>query len=133
GGRALARNFDADALSTRVAPDGRSGELLPAAHLNARALAQTIATGAAWYYSRSRKKLSRKGEESGHPQRVVEMRIDCDQDAVWIKVEQMGPGACHTGRRSCFYRVVPLGREGAVTLSFDGEKTFDPTSVYRDK
>jgi phosphoribosyl-AMP cyclohydrolase len=100
--------------------------------MNAQALAQTIATGDVWYYSRSRKKLWRKGEESGHTQRVVEMRIDCDQDAVWIKVEQKGPGACHTGRRSCFYRVVPVGKKGAVTLAFEGERAFDPKSVYRE-
>ena len=73
----------------------------------------------------------RKGESSGHAQRVVEMRIDCDQDAVWIRVEQEGPGACHTGRRSCFYRAVPLGKAEAVTLEFrDGERTFDPNAVY---
>jgi phosphoribosyl-AMP cyclohydrolase len=130
-GRALTPKFDADGLVTCVATDAQSGELLMVAHMNAEALARTIATGDAWYFSRSRKMLWRKGEESGHTQRVVEMRIDCDQDAVWIKVEQQGPGACHTGRRSCFYRVVPLGKDGAVTLSFDGEKTFDPTSVYR--
>jgi phosphoribosyl-AMP cyclohydrolase len=76
------------------------------AHMNADALAKTIATGEAWYFSRSRGKLWRKGESSGHFQRVVEMRIDCDQDAIWIKVQQTG-GACHTGRHSCFYRAVP--------------------------
>ena len=86
------------------------------AHMNAEALAQTIASGEAWYFSRSRGALWKKGETSGHVQRVVEMRIDCDQDAVVIKVEQAG-GACHTGRRSCFYRAVPLGKAGAVTLN----------------
>jgi phosphoribosyl-AMP cyclohydrolase len=130
-GRVLMPKFDADGLVTCVATDAQSGELLMVAHMNAEALARTIATGDAWYFSRSRRKLWRKGEESGHTQRVIEMRIDCDQDAVWIKVEQQGPGACHTGRRSCFYRVVPLGKDGAVTLSFDGDKTFDPKSVYR--
>jgi len=131
-GRTLAPKFDADGLVTCVATDAASGDVLMVAHMNAEALARTIATGDAWYFSRSRRKLWRKGEESGHTQRVVEMRIDCDQDAVWIKVEQQGPGACHTGRRSCFYRVVPVGKPGAVTLAFDGEKTFDPKSVYRD-
>ncbi len=130
-GSALTPKFDADGLVTCVATDAHSGELLMVAHMNAQALQRTIATGDAWYYSRSRKKLWRKGEDSGHTQRVVEMRIDCDQDAIWIKVEQQGPGACHTGRRSCFYRVVPLGKEGAATLSFDGDKTFDPKSIYR--
>ena len=131
-GLALTPKFDADGLVTCVATDAQSGELLMVAHMNAQALAQTIATGDAWYYSRSRKKLWRKGEESGHTQRVVEMRIDCDQDAVWIKVEQHGAGACHTGRRSCFYRVVPLGKDGAVTLAFEGGRAFDPKSVYRE-
>jgi phosphoribosyl-AMP cyclohydrolase len=104
--------------------------------MNADALAKTIETGVAWYYSRSRRKLWQKGESSGHVQRVTEMRIDCDQDAVWIKVEQAGPGACHTGRRSCFYRAVPLGAAPtqSLTLEFrDGEKTFDPSSVYAPK
>src|SRR5262245_50528853 len=104
------------------------------AHMNAQALAKTIETGDAWYYSRSRKKLWRKGETSGHGQRVVEMRLDCDQDAVWIKVEQGGPGACHTGRRSCFYRAVSLGKEssadGFALILLGDEKTFDPQSVY---
>jgi len=101
------------------------------AHMNAEALEKTIATGDAWYFSRSRHSLWRKGESSDHVQRVIEMRVDCDQDAVWIKVEQQGPGACHTGRRSCFYRAVPLRRATAVTLEFrDAEKTFDPKAVY---
>ena len=104
------------------------------AHMDAQALERTIATGEAWYFSRSRRTLWRKGESSGHVQRVVEMRIDCDQDAVWIKVEQEGAGACHTGRRSCFYRAVPLGKPGAVMLEFrDGERTFDPNAVYGKK
>ena len=133
-GRAFAPKFDADGLLTCVATDARSGEVLMVAHMNAPALAQTIATGEAWYFSRSRRVLWRKGESSGHIQRIVEMRIDCDQDAVWIKVEQEGPGACHTGRRSCFYRTVPLGNAGAVTLEFsDGDKTFDPKDVYGKK
>ena len=102
------------------------------AHMNAEALAKTIATGEAWYFSRSRGALWKKGETSGHTQRVVEMRIDCDQDAVWIKVEQVA-GACHTGRRSCFYRSVPLGKPGAVKLEFAGEKVFDPKAAYRGK
>jgi phosphoribosyl-AMP cyclohydrolase len=101
------------------------------AYMNREALEKTIATGEAYYYSRSRRTLWRKGESSGHTQRVVEMRIDCDQDAVWIKVEQAGGGACHTGRRSCFYRAVPLRKPGAATLEFrDSEKTFDPATVY---
>jgi phosphoribosyl-AMP cyclohydrolase len=130
-GRTLAPKFDADGLVTCVTTDAHTGEVLMVAHMNAQALAKTIESGDAWYYSRSRKRLWRKGEESGHGQRVVEMRIDCDQDAVWIKVEQSGPGACHTGRRSCFYRAVPVGKGGGATLELRDDKTFDPKSVYR--
>src|SRR3954471_2256540 len=127
-GLILAPKFDADGLVTCVATDAGSGELLMVAHMNAEALRRTVETGEAWYFSRSRKALWRKGESSGHTQRVVEMRVDCDQDAVWIKVEQAGPGACHTGRRSCFYRSVPLRQPaGTVGLEFrDGAKAFDP-------
>ena len=135
-GRAFAPKFDADGLVTCVATDTRSGDVLMVAHMNAEALSKTIESGEAWYYSRSRQRLWRKGEASGHVQRVVEMRIDCDQDAVWIKVEQAGPGACHTGRRSCFYRAVPLGggERGGLALEFrEAEKTYDPGAVYGGK
>ncbi len=128
-GSALTPKFDADGLVTCVATDAVSGDVLMVAHMNAEALAKTIASGEAWYFSRSRGVLWRKGETSGHTQRVVEMRIDCDQDAVWIKVEQVG-GACHTGRRSCFYRAVPLGKAGAVRLEFREQRVFDPKMVY---
>lgn len=130
-GLAFAPKFDADGLVTCVATDARSGDVLMVAHMNAAALQRTVETGEAWYYSRSRRSLWKKGESSGHVQRVVEMRVDCDQDAVWIRVEQQGPGACHTGRRSCFYRAVPVGKAGAVRLEFrDANKTFDPKTVY---
>jgi phosphoribosyl-AMP cyclohydrolase len=130
-GLALAPKFDANGLVTCVVTDVWTGEVLMVAHMNADALKRTIATGEAWYYSRSRQAIWKKGESSGHTQRVTEMRIDCDQDAVWIKVEQAGPGACHTGRRSCFYRAVPLRQEGAARLEFrDADKTFDPKAVY---
>jgi len=132
-GRALAPRFDADGLVTCVATDAASGDVLMVAHMNAEALARTIETGEAWYYSRSRRALWRKGESSGHVQRVLELRIDCDQDAVWIKVGQAGAGACHTGRRSCFYRAVPLGRapDASLTLGFvEAERAFDPAKVY---
>jgi phosphoribosyl-AMP cyclohydrolase len=131
-GAAFTPKFDADGLVTCVATDAKSGEVLMVAHMNAEALAKTVASGEAWYFSRSRRALWRKGETSGHTQRVVEMRVDCDQDTVWIKVEQAG-GACHTGRPSCFYRAVPLGRGGAVTLEFRDERVFDPKNVYRDR
>jgi phosphoribosyl-AMP cyclohydrolase len=123
--------FDADGLVTAVVTDVKSGDVLMVAHMNAAALRNTVETGEAWFYSRSRKKLWKKGESSGHVQRVVELRVDCDQDALWLKVEQEGPGACHTGRRSCFYRAIPLGQTGAVKLEFrSADKTFDPDTVY---
>ena len=130
-GLGFAPQFGADGLITAVVTDVHSGDVLMVAHMNAQAVAKTIETGEAWYYSRSRRKLWKKGESSSHVQRVVELRVDCDQDALWLKVEQQGPGACHTGRRSCFYRAVPLGKTGTVTLEFrNGDKTFDPHSVY---
>jgi phosphoribosyl-AMP cyclohydrolase len=130
-GLVLVPKFDADGLVTCVVTDAGSGELLMVAHMNAEALKRTIETGEAWYFSRSRKALWRKGESSGHTQHVVEMRVDCDQDAIWIKVEQHGPGACHTGRRSCFYRAVPLKQSGTIALQFrDANKSFDPSNVY---
>jgi phosphoribosyl-AMP cyclohydrolase len=122
--------FDASGLVTCVTTDVGTGEVLMVAHMNDEALRRTIASGEAWYFSRSRKSLWRKGETSGHVQRVVEMRTDCDQDAVWIRVEQTG-AACHTGRPSCFYRAVTTG-EGGARLSFvDTDKVFDPAKVYR--
>ncbi|MFL5090942.1 MAG: phosphoribosyl-AMP cyclohydrolase [Xanthobacteraceae bacterium] len=131
-GLTFAPKFDHDGLVTCVATDASSGDVLMVAHMNAEALARTIDSGEAWYFSRSRGTLWRKGESSGHTQRVVEMRVDCDQDAVWIKVEQSGGGACHTGRRSCFYRTVAVGEgAGAVVLEWrDGDKLFDPKAVY---
>lgn len=131
-GTAFTPKFDKDGLVTAVVTDIASGDLLMVAHMDAQALSRTIETGEAWYFSRSRKQLWKKGESSGHVQRVKEMRVDCDQDAVWLKVEQAGAGACHTGRKSCFYRAVPLGKTGTVTLEFrDGEKTFDPSAIYK--
>ena len=132
-GLAFAPQFGADGLITAVVTDVKSGDVLMVAHMNAEALAKTIASGEAWYYSRSRKALWKKGETSGHVQRVIELRVDCDQDALWLKVEQTGEGACHTGRRSCFYRSVPLGKSGALKLEFrNADRTFDPQSVYAE-
>ena len=130
-GLALTPRFDVNGLITAVATDAATGEVLMVAHMNAEALAKTIESGEAWYYSRSRKALWKKGESSGHVQRVVELRVDCDQDAVWLRVEQHGAGACHTGRRSCFYRMIPLGQKGAARLVMqDNERAFDPAAVY---
>jgi phosphoribosyl-AMP cyclohydrolase len=133
-GLAFMPKFDGDGLIAAVVTDAATGEVLMLAHMNVEALRKTIETGEAWYFSRSRQKLWRKGESSGHIQRVIELRTDCDQDALWLKVEQHGAGACHTGRRSCFYRVLPPGKPGAVTLQLrDGEKVFDPKQVYEKK
>jgi phosphoribosyl-AMP cyclohydrolase len=133
-GGVFSPKFDADGLITCVVVDAHTGEALMVAHMNAAALTKTIESGDAWFYSRSRAKLWRKGETSGHVLRVKEMRVDCDQDAILLKVEQEAPGACHTGRRSCFYRSVTL-REPAgrpVSLTFvDADKVFDPGKVYR--
>ena len=129
-GLAFLPKFDAAGLVTVVATDVATGDVLMVAHMNAEALHKTIATGEAWYFSRSRNALWRKGETSGQTQRVVEIRLDCDQDAVWIRVEQTG-AACHTGRRSCFYRKVDSA-DGGARLSFvDADRQFDPAQVYR--
>jgi phosphoribosyl-AMP cyclohydrolase len=122
--------FDASGLVTCVATDAGSGDVLMVAHMNEEALRKTIASGEAWYFSRSRQSLWRKGESSGQTQRVVEMRLDCDQDAIWIRVEQTG-AACHTGRRSCFYRAVTTGAGGAELSFVDADRMFDPAKVYR--
>jgi len=130
-GLELQPKFDASGLVTCVATDAETGEVLMVAHMNDEALRNTIASGEAWYFSRSRNALWRKGEISGHTQRVVEMRMDCDQDAIWIRVQQTG-AACHTGRRSCFYRKVDGGGESGARLLFvNADKVFDPKAVYR--
>jgi phosphoribosyl-AMP cyclohydrolase len=131
-GRAFAPKFDAAGLITCVVTAADSGEVLMVAHMNDQALTQTLETGEAWFYSRSRQALWKKGETSGHVQLVVEMRVDCDQDVLLLKVAQAGPGACHTGRRSCFYRAVIPGAPGTqASLEFrDAERAFDPAQVY---
>lgn len=109
-GAVLAPSFNADGLIAAVATHARSGEVLMLAWMNAEALAKTLETGEAHYFSRSRQALWKKGETSGQVQAVAEIRVDCDQDAVWLKVIPGGDGgACHVGFRSCFYRVVEDG------------------------
>lgn len=108
-GVTLAPQYDAAGLITAIVTDHASGDLLMVAHMNAEALERTMATGEAHFWSRSRGRLWRKGETSGNVQRIEEMRIDCDQDALWLRVTAAGP-ACHTGERSCFYRRVDQGR-----------------------
>ena len=129
-GLTLQPKFDASGLLTCVATDAATGEVLMVAHMNDEALRKTVASGEAWYFSRSRNALWRKGETSGQTQRVVEMRVDCDQDAVWIKVEQVG-AACHTGRHSCFYRKIEKAEDGPRLVFADAERLFDPNTVYK--
>jgi phosphoribosyl-AMP cyclohydrolase len=129
-GLSFSPKFDASGLVTCVATDAATGDVLMVAHMNDEALRKTIVSGEAWYFSRSRNALWRKGETSGQTQRVVEMRLDCDQDAIWIRVEQTG-AACHTGRRSCFYRKVEAGAGGARLSFVDADRLFDPAKVYR--
>ncbi|MBX9650845.1 MAG: phosphoribosyl-AMP cyclohydrolase [Xanthobacteraceae bacterium] len=129
-GLAFQPKFDASGLLTCVATDAATGDVLMVAHMNDEALRKTIASGEAWYYSRSRQALWRKGESSGHTQRVVEMRMDCDQDAIWIRVEQLG-AACHTGRHSCFYRKIDAVDDDTQLSFVNADRHFDPTKVYR--
>ena len=114
--------FDRDGLIVAIAVDDATGEVLMVAHMNAEALARTIARGEAWFYSRSRKSLWRKGETSGNTLSVKDIRVDCDQDAILLKVAVAGDGVtCHQGYRSCFYRSVPVAADPAkVDLMFDG-------------
>lgn len=123
--------FDAAGLVTCVTTDAATGDVLMVAHMNDEALRKTIASGEAWYFSRSRGALWHKGESSGHLQHVVEIRMDCDQDAIWLRVEQTGGAACHTGRHSCFYRALTPGEGGGVRVDFvSAERVFDPAAVY---
>ena len=104
-GTALMPRFDAAGLITAVVTDHRSGDVLMVAHMNAEALQATLDSGEATFFSRSRMRLWRKGETSGHVMKLIEARIDCDQDAIWLRCDPTGP-ACHTGEPSCFYRAI---------------------------
>ncbi len=128
----FAPKFDADGLIPAVAMDAETKEPLMLAYMNAESLQQTLALGEAVYFSRSRQEIWHKGATSGHVQKVKEIRTDCDQDAVILYVEQLGAGACHTGRTTCFYRVVDLEKGTHPTaLSFtEADLSFDPNSVY---
>nr|WP_281249190.1 phosphoribosyl-AMP cyclohydrolase [Paracoccus homiensis] len=133
-GTELAPKFDDRGLMPCVTTDARSGEVLMLGWMNALALEKTLLTGEAHYFSRARQALWHKGATSGLVQKVVEARIDDDQDAVWLRVEVAGNGAsCHVGYRSCFYRALPVGAGSDQALQFreDG-KTFDPAEVYGD-
>jgi phosphoribosyl-AMP cyclohydrolase len=133
-GTYFAPKFDASGVLAAVATDADTGEVLMLAWMDATALARTIETGHAHFYSRSRGRLWKKGEESGNVLEVIEMRTDCDQDAVWLRVRVAGAGAaCHTGRKSCFYRSVPLRKGASASLAMQqlgGAPLFDPAAVY---
>ncbi len=120
--------FDENGLITAIAQDADSGEVLMVAYMNAEALDITIKSGIATYYSRSRKKLWKKGEESGHSQKVQQILVDCDQDCLILKVS-VDAGQCHVGYQSCFYRAVKAGSDSE--LEFIAEKTYDPEETYK--
>ena len=107
-GTALDPKYDANGLITAVCTHAETGDVLMVAHMNAEALAKTLESGIAWFWSRSRGRLWQKGESSGHVLTVVEARVDCDQDAMWLRCHPAGP-ACHTGETSCFYRRIEGG------------------------
>jgi phosphoribosyl-AMP cyclohydrolase len=118
--------WDEHGLITAVAQDATSGRVLTVAWMNREALEKSVERGEATYWSRSRKRLWRKGEESGHVQRIVELRLDCDADALLLRVEQVGGIACHTGRESCFFRRLEEGRWVSVDPVLK-----DPALIYR--
>ncbi|MBF2755667.1 MAG: phosphoribosyl-AMP cyclohydrolase [Gammaproteobacteria bacterium AqS3] len=128
-GNQLAPKFDANGLLVAVATDAQSGEVLMVGHMNDEALKRSIETGEAHYFSRSRQVLWHKGASSGFVQRIVELRIDDDQDAVWMRVEVAGGASCHVGYRSCFYRKV-AGTADAPLEFTEHEKVFDPEKTY---
>ncbi len=133
-GHELAPKFDQQGLIACVTTAANTGEVLMLGYMNAEALQKTIETGEAHYWSRSRQVLWHKGATSGLVQKVTELRIDDDQDAVWLRVEIPGDASCHVGYRSCFYRSVPVGPGGVQrTLKYEEDrKLFDPKKVYGD-
>lgn len=135
-GTLLAPKFDDRGLIPVVTTDVGTGEVLMQAWMNQEALARTIELGEAVYWSRSRQEIWHKGATSGHVQVVKELRVDCDQDSIWLRVEQRGGAACHVGYRSCFYRRVPVGVDAPpeTRLQFaESAKAFDPDQVYGKK
>jgi len=136
-GSGFTPKFGEDGLIPAVAQDSSTGDVLMVAYMNEEALRQTIEKQEAVYYSRSRSTLWHKGATSGHIQKVTEIRTDCDQDVVLLKVKQIGPGCCHVGYGSCFYRKVPIENESStmiqdniIQLEQCAERTYDPEQVY---
>lgn len=134
-GKLLQPKFGADGLIPCITTDHVTSEVLMFAFMNAEALAHTIRTKKATYWSRSRNKLWIKGEESGNVQLVKELRVDCDQDVILLKVENVGGAACHNGYPSCFYRKLAQGASaddpGSLKLEFAAHQVFDPAKVYK--
>jgi len=132
-GSGFAPKFAQNGLIVAVTSEAATNEVLMVAYMNRQALSLTLETGIVHYYSRSRAKLWKKGETSGETQKLVEMRVDCDQDVLLLKVEQAGRGAaCHTGHKSCFFRKLEL-KDGNISLIDDcGPPLFDPATVYQD-
>ena len=130
----LAPKFDVNGLIPVVTTDFSSGEVLMQGYMNEEALKNTISLGEAVYFSRSRRALWHKGKTSGLIQKIKEIRIDDDQDCVWLRVDVKGGASCHVGYRSCFYRSIPMdNNKSKVVLKFEeGEKVFDPNEVYGD-
>ncbi len=129
----LAPKFDENGLIPVVTTDFSSGELLMQGYMNEEAFKKTISLGEAVYFSRSRKALWHKGQTSGLIQKIKEIRIDDDQDCVWLRVDVKGGASCHVGYRSCFYRSIPMNNSSKVVLKFEEkEKVFDPDQVYGD-
>ena len=120
--------FGSDGLITAIAQDAKTGQVLMAAYMNQESLDLTISSGNATYYSRSRGKLWKKGEQSGHVQKVEQLLIDCDQDCIVLKV-RVDSGQCHVGYQSCFYRA--LKADSDKDLEFIAEKVYDPDEVYK--
>jgi phosphoribosyl-AMP cyclohydrolase len=135
-GAALQPKFDANGLIPCITTDYATNEVLMFAFMNAESLAHTLRTKRAAYWSRSRGKLWIKGEESGQAQVVKELRVDCDQDVILLKVESVGGAACHNGYRSCFYRKLAEGANpdetASLKLEFAATRVFDPATVYKN-
>jgi phosphoribosyl-AMP cyclohydrolase len=136
-GKYLSPKFDENSLIPVITTDFKTGDILMHGYMNYEALKKTIETKEAHYWSRSRKKIWRKGQVSGFIQKVKEIRIDDDQDSVWLSVDIGNGSSCHVGYRSCFYRSIPLGKirnEEELEMEFkETEKTFDPEKVYKDE
>ena len=136
-GKYLSPKFDENGLIPVITTDFQTGDILMHGYMNNEALKKTIETKEAHYWSRSRKKIWRKGEVSGFIQKVMEIRVDDDQDSIWLSVDIGNGGSCHVGYRSCFYRSIPLGKINdtkKLEIKFEEkEKVFDPKKVYKDE